>query len=85
MKLEEFLALFDESVHTNILEAMKHYPDAQGLICFENLQLDSSQAGDRTAVVFGPSNTFNESNLADARLGSVPSNFQYPRYMYRAQ
>lgn len=83
LKLEEFLALFDESIHTNILELTKHYPDAQGLVCFENIQLDSSERGMRTASVFGPSNTYNEGNLSDVRLGNLPSNFRYPRYICR--
>lgn len=81
----EFFKLFDESVHGAIRDSLKRYPTAQGLICFENLQMDSSQFGSRTACVFGPNNTFNDSNLEEARLGSTPSVFQYPRYMWRKQ
>jgi hypothetical protein len=80
-----FFELFDSSVHGAMRESLKRYPTAEGLVCFENLQMDSSQLGRRTAAVFGPDNTFKQSNLHEARLGDVPSRFQYPRYIWHKQ
>lgn len=52
-----------------------------GFVCFENLQMDSSQFGKRSAVAFGPGCT--SANPRDVvarfpRLGETPSQFQYP-------
>lgn len=80
LKETEFLDLFDPSTHNAILAAAARYPDCEAIVCFENQQMDSSQFGNRAALVVGPSNS---RTLADclkegARLGDVPSRFQYP-------
>lgn len=76
----DFLDLFDESVHSAILASAARYPDREALVCFENLQMDSSLFGLRSALVVGPSNTYNLEDIvkSGARLGDVPSRFMYP-------
>ena len=81
LSIGDFLALCDESVHSAILQAAARYPDRTALVCFENIDLSSSQLGHRTACVVGPSNTFRSlEHLTQpgVRLGDVPSRFQYP-------
>ena len=76
----EFLDLFDPSVHDAILASANRYKDCEAIVCFENLQMDSSCFGDRAALVVGPSNTYTLAKILEpgARLGDVPSRFQYP-------
>lgn len=80
LTLEEFLALFDPEVHDGIRAAIARYPDCEGIVCMENLQMDSSQFGARSALVMGPSNSWPLVKVKEAgfRLGDVPSRFQYP-------
>jgi hypothetical protein len=52
-----------------------------GFVCYECLQMDSSHFGKRAAVTFGPAcsaRSENEVLEIFPRLGSLPSNFQYP-------
>lgn len=79
---EAFFALFDESIHANMERLFTTYPTAQGLVCFENLDMSSSHMGERTACPIGPDNTITFDNLNKARLGAVPSVAQYPRYIW---
>jgi hypothetical protein len=75
----EFLELFDPSIHQAILDNMKRYPDATAMVCFENLQLDSSRCGARSALVVGPSNTFKSVEFCQGKwLHDLPSQRQYP-------
>lgn len=75
---EEFLALFDTSVHEAI-KANAAKEGVEAVICFENLDMWSSQFGLRTAMIVGPSCTYQLATLGpDFRLGDVPSRFQYP-------
>jgi hypothetical protein len=80
--LEEFLGLFEPEVH-DVLRGQLKKPNARGLVCFENLQTDSSQFGHRTAVAYGPGMTYDTLiTLLVGRLGDVPSRFQYPVKYY---
>jgi len=76
----EFLDMFDVSVQNAIMASAARYRDCEALVCFENLQMDSSQLGARTALVVGPNNTLKLAQLEDGgtRLGDCPSRFQYP-------
>lgn len=76
----EFLEMFDESVRPDIMAACARYPDKEGIVCFENLQLDSSHFGDRAALVMGPSNSWPLARIEEDgfRLSDLPSNFKYP-------
>jgi hypothetical protein len=52
-----------------------------GFVCFENLQMDSSEAGKRTAYAFGAGMTYDSAKQLVRevpRLGDAPSRFQYP-------
>lgn len=76
----EFLDMFDPSVHDQILASAARYKDCEALVCFQKLDLSSSQRGQTTALVVGPSNTYKLSDIVkpEARLGDLPSRFQYP-------
>ena len=55
------------------------YPDAIGILLFENLSMDSSMAWNAyTLVAFGPSNTIKTVEECEGKpLGDLPSRFQY--------
>jgi len=78
LSMDEFLELFDPSVHDTILKYAGRYPDAEAVVCYENLDMWSSHKGHRTARVVGPSNSATLEKAATERLGDVPSQFQYP-------
>jgi hypothetical protein len=82
----EFLSLFDESVHAAIMEQFNRFPDAEAVVCFENLAFDSSNFGARSALVVGPSNTFKSIGECDGKwINDLPSQRQYPvSYLTRA-
>jgi hypothetical protein len=74
----EFIGLFDHSAHGQ-LAALLDRPGVLGIVCFENLQLDASHAGDRTAVVYGPGCTYKTlEDVLGGHLGDVPNQIKYP-------
>lgn len=76
--LQEFFDLFDEEVH-DALRAQLKKPYVRGIVCFENLALDSSHCGERTALIYGDGCTYwTLPGVLCGRLGDVPSRFQYP-------
>ncbi|HYG24484.1 MAG TPA: hypothetical protein VEH04_17025 [Verrucomicrobiae bacterium] len=81
---DEFLDLFDPSVH-EVLKVKSKLPGADAVVCFEVLDMSSSQCGHRTALVIGPGCTYQEGHLVDARLGDVPSRFAYPVAIWRVR
>lgn len=83
LSMAEYLALFDESVH-GAIKARFEMSGVHGSICCENLQMDSSAFGAKTAMIYGPGCTFNSLRHAaiNVRLGTVPSVFQYPVAYY---
>jgi hypothetical protein len=76
----EFLALFNPETHEAIREGARK-DGVEAVVCMENLQMDSSAFGQRSALIVGPSCTYQLSQietLPNFRLGGVPSRFQYP-------
>ena len=80
LSIGDFLDLFDDSVRSKIVAAGSRYPDKQAIVCFENLDMWSSNLGHRSAVVVGPSTSWTLEKVVEPgfRLGDVPSRFQYP-------
>lgn len=79
---EEFFGLFDPIVHERLEESAK-LPGTAALVCFENLQMDSMSFGCRTAMAMGPGRSSGlEAIESGARLGDVPSRFQYPTKLW---
>jgi len=76
----EFLALFPSTdIHMAMKRALERYPDALGMVCYENLAFDSSQFGERAMLVIGPSNTIRTlEDVKNTPIGDVPSRFKYP-------
>lgn len=80
--LGNFLGLFDQEVRPAIIERLAR-EDVDGVVCFTNIALDSSQCGHRTAMIFGPGCTYKTiEECAAGHLGDVPSRFQYPQEFY---
>ncbi len=79
--LDDYLALFDPSVHADIRRTLSRI-DVTGAVCFENLQMDSPHLGERASLVVGPGCTYTLASACSGRLGSVPSRFQYPVAQY---
>lgn len=80
VSLEDFFRLFDQDVHGKIRGAALA-DGATHVVCFENLDMWSSQAGARTALVVGAKQTYTLEQILRkpfSRLGDVPSRFQYP-------
>lgn len=76
--LDEFLCMFDRDVHTDILSKFNS-SGVTAVVCFENLDMDSSQLGARTAVIVGPECTYKDVEACQGQhLGDVPSRFQWP-------
>jgi hypothetical protein len=81
----EFLGLFDASVRDRI-KANSQKPGVDAVVCFENLQMDSSEFGKRSALIMGPgcSHALTEIETG-GRLGDTPSRHQYPTALWRIQ
>jgi hypothetical protein len=80
---EEFLKLFDKEVHARIV-ANSLKPGVDAVVCLENLQMDSSHFGDRSALIVGPECTFQLKHLEGPfRLGELPSTFKYPTAIWK--
>ncbi len=73
-----FLALFDESVH-GAVTAARLAQGTSALVAFENMALDSSRMGERTAMRVGPGCSYTLEEAVKSHLGQTPSVFQYPR------
>jgi len=75
----EFLAEFDDSIHSDIEKAFERYPDCEALVMFENQDFCSSEFGRRQCLVVGPSNTFKSVEDCKGKwLNDLPSQRQYP-------
>lgn len=72
-----FLALFDESVR-DAVTAARLMPGTSALVAFENMAMDSSAFGDRTALRVGPGCSYTLEAAVKSHLGQTPSVFQYP-------
>lgn len=80
---ETFFAMFDPDTHAQ-LEEMLGRDSATGIVAFENLQMDSSSFGARSAVIVGPTCTFTSIEACSTIwLKDLPSERQYPVAAYR--
>lgn len=81
ISMDELMAMFDPSVHQGIQQAVSKFRPTH-VVVFENLQMDSSEFGQRTALTIGgPENTYKTlDEVREGRLGDVPSRFQYPTH-----
>jgi hypothetical protein len=76
--LDALIGMFDPAVHEK-LRAMAGREGVSHLVVFENLQMDSSNPGARTAIAVGPGCTYHHVyQVKDQHLGDLPSRFQYP-------
>lgn len=74
---DEFLALFDASVHEALLRTAQQ-PGTTALVVFENPNLDSRELGERTAMAVGPERTYESVEVCEGRwLYDLPSQRQY--------
>lgn len=87
LPLAELLAMADEAIRERITGMLaRPEPEASGVMCYEVLQMDSSQVGHRSFVVFGPGCTYKDAaEAAKGRLGDVPSRFAYPVAYYEKE
>jgi hypothetical protein len=76
--MKDLLEKFDLKTQSVIEERMKKL-EASHVVCFENLQMDSSAFGARTALMVGPTCTYKTvDEIREHRMGELPSVFQYP-------
>lgn len=74
---DELLALFDAEVH-DALEAQMLKPGVEALVVFENVMMDSSSFGERTAVIVGEPFTFKSVAFCEGKwLKDLPSQRQH--------
>ncbi len=80
LNAQEFLALFDPSIHEAITRQVRvTFPDATHMVCFEDVELRIKLDRARTAVVVGPANTFKSPADCEGKwLNDLPSQRQYP-------
>lgn len=79
MDFEDLLALFEPSVRTAIRAAALSC-DATHVVCFEDLDVCSSELGKRTAVCMGPTCTYKSPEDTGGKwLNDLPCRRQYPR------
>lgn len=81
---DQLLSMFSENAHAALVDAMKRWPTAIGMIVFENLDMGSSSLGERSAMPYGPDNTIK--TLDDVKgkwLNDLPSQRQYPVAVWR--
>jgi hypothetical protein len=89
-KLEELGDLYDylkaDAEHAEKLRnVLAAHPNAEGLVIYECLQMDSSELGRRTTMVVGPGCEGAESieKASQGHLYDLPSQRQYPRAYYK--
>jgi hypothetical protein len=77
---EAFIALFDNAVHDELAATLGR-SGALGIVFFENVQMDSSQIGQRSGLIYGDGCTCKtQGEVLCCRLGDVPIRFQYPTH-----
>ncbi len=80
--LDAFVQLFDPTVHAKIREIVSR-PSVEGIVCFTNLNEDSSECGSRTAVIYGPDRAYKTlEELERTVLGNSPARRQHPTHAY---
>jgi hypothetical protein len=76
--LDGLLAQFDASVHDQ-LRRLATMPGTTHIVVFENIQMDSSECGAKSALGIGPMRTTKTLEEAAAgHLGDLPSQRKYP-------
>lgn len=81
--LVDVLALFDASAHENIINVANR-EGVDGVVIFENVNLDSTACGSRTACIFGPGCTIKTIEQVDGMwLNDLPSQRQYPQSYWK--
>lgn len=77
----EMLARADAEIHPRLHDLLGKLNEGGGLVCYENVQLDSSQAGQRTFLVFGAPYSMGTAEEVVAKhrwLHDLPSQRQHP-------
>ncbi len=60
--------------------------DVDGMVVFENIQMDSSAFGRRTSMIYGSGCTYKKPEDCEGQhLNDLPSQRQYPQYLYRKE
>ncbi len=72
---DQLIEMVDEGLRTAVCN-MAAREGVEGVVCFEVLQMDSSQFGHRTFMCFGPGCTYKD--VPTGHLGDVPSRFAWP-------
>jgi hypothetical protein len=77
--LDELLKDFSPEGREKVLRSARH-TNADALVLFENVQMDSSQFGSQSVLCVGPTCTYKSVQETDGRwLNDLPSQRQYPR------
>ncbi len=77
LEVDEFMSLFDPSVHDTIKTKAREY-SPEYLVCFENLDMCSSRLGERTCLCVGPNNSVQVLDNLPPHINDLPSMRQYP-------
>ncbi len=78
VSMKELLEKFGLEIRP-VIEERAQKLGASHVVCFENLQMDSSAFGAMTALMIGPTCTYKTlDEVRERRLGELPSVFQYP-------
>lgn len=92
---EKFLELVAESIKKQLKEQItklldrsdenRSLPDDEAIVCFENLDMSSSQYGHRVFMTVGPARTYTLEDVKQdsVHLGEVPSQFLHPVQYWR--
>lgn len=79
---ETFIKLFDIEIQYKIEDNINR-SDVDGIVYFVNMQMDSSNLGMSTGLIYGPGCTYKTAEeICKGRLGDLPSRFQYPTKIY---
>ena len=78
LSMDDFIAKFRPQVHDIIIRAAAR-ENTSHLVMFECLNMSSHYLGHRTALIIGPSHTYETlEEVAGGHLGATPSVMQYP-------
>ncbi len=78
LTLDELHILFDQEMHPLLASMAVRFQDATHLVVAENLDMSSSQLGERTAMIVGPSNTYKTLEECEGKhLNDLPNQRQY--------
>lgn len=72
---DQLIMMVDENLRTRIAKIADR-ADVNGVVMFENMQMDSSLCGQRHFMIYGPGCTYKD--VPTGHLGDVPSRFAWP-------